>query len=97
MNERFDETSAGPAVMEVDRLLRDFYHAEMPHPWPRLRLPRVSGVRRSAVRFSHNVRRLALAASVMLALGAYWRSRGRSRIRRRARCRVSRQRWLGTR
>jgi hypothetical protein len=71
MNELFDEKNAGPALMEVDRLLSDFYRAQLPHPWPALRLPRPA-VRRSVPGFAHNMRRLALAASVMLALGAYW-------------------------
>ena len=74
MNELFDETSAGPAVMEVDRLLSEFYQAQMPHPWPALKLPGAErvGVRRSVPWYSHNLRRLALAASVVLALSAYW-------------------------
>lgn len=57
--------------MEVDRLLSEFYQAEMPHPWPQLKLPRAA-VRRPVVRFSHSFRRLALAASVALTLVAYW-------------------------
>jgi hypothetical protein len=68
MNELFDETSAGPAVVEVDRLLTAFYQAEMPHPWPRLKLPRERGVRRAVP----GLRQLALAASMLLALVAYW-------------------------
>lgn len=72
MNELFDEQNAGPAVLEVDRLLSEFYRAEMPDPWPRLRLPQVSSVRRSAPAFARDFRRLALAASVVLALFGYW-------------------------
>jgi len=72
MNELFDETNAGPAVMEVDRLLSDFYKAQMPHPWPALRLPGVTAARRPVPRFAHSMRRLALAATVVLALVAYW-------------------------
>lgn len=72
MNEYFDERNAGPAVMEVDRLLTEFYKAEMPHPWPRLKLPRVNGTRRSVPFFAGSFRRLALAASLVLALLGYW-------------------------
>jgi hypothetical protein len=68
MNELFDESSAGPAVVEVDRLLTAFYQAEMPHPWPRLKLPRERAVRRAVP----GLRQLALAASLLLALVAYW-------------------------
>ena len=71
MNDRFEERGAGPAVMEVDRLLREFYQAEMPQPWPRLRLP-ASANRRLASRYSRYFTRLALAAVVALALLGYW-------------------------
>jgi hypothetical protein len=71
MNERFEEREAGPAVMEVDRLLYAYYQAEMPTPWPPLgvRLPNRRPVGR---RFSRTVLRLAVAASVVLAFLAYW-------------------------
>src|SRR5690348_12674438 len=72
MNERFDETSAGPALAEVDRLLTEFYQAELPQPWPQRKRPYINGARRAVPAFSHNFRRLALAASVALALVAYW-------------------------
>jgi hypothetical protein len=72
MNDRFEETHAGPAVLEVDRLLSEFYQAAMPHPWPRLNVPAARAARRPAPSFSRNFRRLALAASVVLALVIYW-------------------------
>jgi hypothetical protein len=71
MNERFEENGAGPATMEVDRLLREFYHDEMPHPWPRLNLP-VPSSGRLASRYTRYFTRFALAASIVLALVAYW-------------------------
>jgi hypothetical protein len=71
MNDRFEETCAGPAVLEVDRLLHDFYQAELPDPWPPLpvRLPLRGPVVR---RYSLPLVRLAVAASVVLAFLAYW-------------------------
>jgi hypothetical protein len=64
--------SAGPAVLDVDRLLREFYQTEMPSPWPRLVLPSQAPMRRPAQRFSHTFFRLALAASLVLGLVAFW-------------------------
>jgi hypothetical protein len=72
MTESFDRTSAGPAVLDVDRLLREFYRSELPDPWPRLALPRAVRALRPAPRFGRNFLRFALAASVMLALFGYW-------------------------
>ncbi len=63
---------AADAPTEIDRLLRDFYRAQMPKPWPRPRLRRPASVPSRAPRFSRNRLRLALAASVVLALLAYW-------------------------
>jgi len=36
MSDRFKRSEAGPAVLDVDRLLHEFYEAEMPDPWPKL-------------------------------------------------------------
>jgi hypothetical protein len=60
------------ALVNVDRLLREFYRAEMPDPWPRLALPSQAPMRRPAQRFSRSFFRLALAASVVIALTAFW-------------------------
>jgi hypothetical protein len=72
MNDAFDQTGAGPAVAEVDRLLSEFYQAELPDPWPRLCLPRAMTFRRPVRRQSHSLFRLGLAASVVVALLSYW-------------------------
>jgi len=72
MSDRFARTDAGPAVLEVDRLLREFYQAEMPYPWPQVRVPATVPFRRPAARYSRSFRRLAIAAAVVLALVAYW-------------------------
>ena len=39
MTDRMNGADGGPALMDVDRLLRDFYRSEMPDPWPAVRLP----------------------------------------------------------
>ena len=62
----------GNALMDVDRLLHDFYRSEMPAPWPQFAVPTQVAARRPAPRFTRSVFRLALAASVVLALLAYW-------------------------
>ncbi len=71
MNEPFEKSEAGPAVMEVDRLLREFYRAEMPNPWPRRRVPRSTPARASAPRFAR-IFRCAVAASLVVAFLSYW-------------------------
>jgi hypothetical protein len=60
------------ANLDVDRLLREFYQAEMPSPWPELALPAQAPRHRPARRFSRTVFRLALAASLVLGLVAFW-------------------------
>jgi hypothetical protein len=72
MTDRLNGTGDSPALVNVDRLLREFYRAEMPAPWPRLTLPSPVPMRRPAQRLSRNFFRLALAASVIIGLAAYW-------------------------
>jgi len=72
MTDRLNGTGDSPALMNVDRLLREFYRAEMPDPWPRLARPSPVPMRRAAQRFSRSFFRLALAASVVIGLAAYW-------------------------
>jgi hypothetical protein len=72
MTDRLNGTGDSPALVNVDRLLREFYRAEMPDPWPRRALPRHAPMRRPAQRFSRSVFRFALAASVVFGLAAYW-------------------------
>jgi hypothetical protein len=56
---------------EIDRLLRAFYRAELPSPWPELKLPALPAAR-PAVRRSLLPSRLALAASVLLLVLGSW-------------------------
>jgi hypothetical protein len=72
MTDRMNGTGDSPALMHVDRVLREFYRAEMPAPWPRLTRPSAAPMRRPAQRFSRGLARLALAASVVIGLAAYW-------------------------
>jgi hypothetical protein len=65
-------TSDSPTLITVDRLLCEFYRTEMPDPWPGLALPTQAPLRRPAQRFARNFFRFALAASVVIALAAYW-------------------------
>ena len=72
MSDRFDGTDAGPAVLDVDRLLSEFYQAEMPDPWPQLKRPVALPFRKPVARYSRTFRRLAIAATLVLALLGYW-------------------------
>src|SRR5947208_1798495 len=87
MTDRFDRTDTGPAVLDVDRLLTEFYQAEMPDPWPQVcspLAPREDGAllsrseratipfRRPVARYPRTFRRLAVAAALVLALIGYW-------------------------
>jgi hypothetical protein len=83
MNDAFDKSDAGPfphppisrmgrGEHVVDRLLREYYETEMPHPWPRLSLPPVRAAGRPANRAIRPFFRFALAASVVVALLGYW-------------------------
>jgi hypothetical protein len=74
MTERMN--GVDPGLMDVDRLLHDFYRAEMPDPWPRLALPSRAPARPAAPRFARSFFRLALAASIVLGLLAFWGVRG---------------------
>jgi hypothetical protein len=60
---------------EVDRLLTDFYRAEVPQPWPRLRAPAPPPAPRPPIVRSRLVQRLArplgLAAAVAFLLFGY--------------------------
>lgn len=53
---------------EVDEVLRDYFHAEMPKPWPAFKPPRVI---QPASFWSRYSGRLALAACVTLMIGGY--------------------------
>jgi hypothetical protein len=72
MTDRLNGTDAGPGLRDVDQLLRDFYRSEMPDPWPALRLPNRAPARHTPPRFARSLFRLALAASVVLGLLAFW-------------------------
>jgi hypothetical protein len=77
---------AGRSPDDLDRLLREFFRAEMPQPWPALAAPvaRANGVVPSALaetprgeRHSPAARsRITLAASVMVLAGACWLASG---------------------
>jgi hypothetical protein len=56
---------------DLDGLLRAFYRAEMPHPWPELEPPAYTTVPSSRLAFWRGIKRshLALAASVALLIG----------------------------
>src|SRR5258708_8212120 len=72
MIDRMNGTDGGPALADVDRLLRDFYTSQMPDPWPALRLPNRAPARHTPPRFARGLYRFALAASVVLGLLAFW-------------------------
>jgi len=72
MTERMNGTEDGPALLGMDRMLREYFHSEMPDPWPRLTPPIPVPVRRPVLRFTRSFRRLALAAAIALALFGYW-------------------------
>ncbi len=72
MTDEMNGTGDSPALVNVDRLLREFYRAEMPAPWPRLSLRTQAPMRRPAQRFARSFARLALAACVIIALTAFW-------------------------
>ena len=70
MNPRSFERPGG----DVDQLLRDYFRAEMPAPWPAVLAP-VEGQTASgtpARRRSPYRSRFALAASLLLLLSGYW-------------------------
>ena len=55
----------------VDGLLRDFFQAEMPHPWPAMRLSYTTPARRVGSFWSNISGRFALAASIALLIAGY--------------------------
>jgi hypothetical protein len=55
----------------VDGLLREFFQAEMPHPWPAFKMPVASQRSRSAPLLSRHAGRLALAACIALFVAGY--------------------------
>jgi len=56
---------------DLDGLLRAFFRAEMPHPWPELDAPAFTSVPSTRLAFWRRIKRshLALAASVALLIG----------------------------
>jgi hypothetical protein len=63
-----------PPPDDVDRLLRDFFRAEMPDPWPRMSRPEARPARPTAARSGRWLglrRQVAVAASVALVLVGY--------------------------
>jgi hypothetical protein len=56
---------------DLDGLLRAFFLAEMPHPWPELEAPAFTSVPSTRLAFWRRIKRshLALAASVALLIG----------------------------
>jgi len=56
---------------DLDGLLRAFFRAEMPHPWPELEAPAFTSVPSTRLAFWRRIKRshLALAASVALLIG----------------------------
>src|SRR5436305_1456121 len=61
----------GRAEPDVDRLLHEFFLAELPDPWPRSPVPRPAA-RPPLARRPRHFARYALAASLVLALAGYW-------------------------
>src|SRR5262249_40965514 len=79
MNALTSRSDLGPLPEDdLDGLLREFYRAEMPQPWPKFRAPaprvRLAPAAPPASGYSARFRSLlALAASVaLIALGAWW-------------------------
>lgn len=69
MNDRMTSPEDSAAHVDLERLLRAYYRAEMPHPWPRLNLPSRSARRPG---LAQHLVRYALAACVVLGLLTYW-------------------------
>jgi hypothetical protein len=61
----------GEARSGVDVLLRDYFQAELPHPWPTFQAPGPMRASRPETTWSRNSTRLALAASVALLVAGY--------------------------
>ena len=56
---------------EMDDLLRDYFRAELPHPWPTFTAPKPRRVKRPASVWSRYSGRLALAACIALMVAGY--------------------------
>jgi hypothetical protein len=56
---------------EMDDLLHDYFHAELPNPWPTFKAPTVTWLKRPATIWSRYSGRVALAACVALLVGGY--------------------------
>ncbi len=56
---------------ELDDLLREYFHAEMPHPWPGFKAPSAGRAKRSGSVWSRYAGRVALAACVALLVAGY--------------------------
>lgn len=57
---------------DVDELLRDYFHAEMPKPWPAFHAPKTTRTRSGDAFWSDSTARFALAACITLLVGGYW-------------------------
>jgi len=57
----------------VEAVLRDYFHAAIPAPWPALQLPDEPAKPKPAVshRLYHNAGRMALAASILALVAGY--------------------------
>ncbi len=56
---------------EIDGLLRDYFRAETPKPWPAFKAPKPVRAFRQTTSFSRYAGRLALAACVALLVAGY--------------------------
>lgn len=56
---------------EMDDLLRDYFKAEMPHPWPAFNAPRPMRTKCTTSLWSRSAGRLALAACIALLVASY--------------------------
>lgn len=56
---------------DVDGVLRHFFRAEMPDPWPEVQVPEAAPAVRRRFNWMHATSRLALAASILLMVLGY--------------------------
>ena len=56
---------------DLDDLLRDFFHVQMPQPWPTFQAPKTTQTRQPVSQVSRYSGRLALAACIALLLAGY--------------------------
>ena len=64
-------TQNGFHQRDVDGVLRSFFRAEMPNPWPEVQVPTLAPVVRRRFNWMHAGSRLALAASILLMVFGY--------------------------